>query len=99
MFVMVRYFSDRLLGDNMVPSFPSGHIFGSTALFGFSTYLAVHHGLRKRVLVPLILLFAVILLAVGPARVHEQAHWPSDVAAGYLLEPSGFLSSSPPLST
>ena len=75
----------RPLGDNMVPSFPSGHVFGSTVLFGFSTYLAVHHGLRKRVLVPIILLFAVILLAVGPARVHEQAHWPSDVAAGYLL--------------
>ena len=34
---------------------------------------------------PLLGLFGFIILSVGPARVYEQAHWPTDVAAGYLL--------------
>ena len=34
---------------------------------------------------PLLVVFGALILAVGPARIYEQAHWPSDVAAGYLL--------------
>ena len=35
----------RPLADSTVPSFPSGHVFGSTVFFGFSAYLAVYYGL------------------------------------------------------
>ena len=30
-------------------------------------------------------LISAIILLVGPVRIYEQEHWPSDVAAGYLL--------------
>ena len=75
----------RPTGDNPVPAFPSGHVFGSSVFFGFAGFLAVYYGLRKRYLVPLLALFSSLILAVGPARIYEQAHYPSDVAAGYLL--------------
>ena len=75
----------RPLAGSTVPSFPSGHVFGSTVFFGFSAYLAVYYRLRKSLLIPLLVLLAAIIVAVGPARVYEQAHWPTDVAAGYLL--------------
>ena len=75
----------RPTGDNPVPSFPSGHVFGSSVFFGFAGFLAVYYGLHKRYLVPLLALFVSMILAVGPARIYEQAHYPSDVAAGYLL--------------
>ena len=75
----------RPLGDNPAPSFPSGHVFGATVFFGYLGFLAVYHGLRMRILVPTLALLATIIVAVGPARIYEQAHWPSDVAAGYLL--------------
>ena len=75
----------RPLADKPVPSFPSGHVFGSTVFFGFSSFLAVQYRLEKKILVPFLAVMALLILAVGPARIYEQAHWPSDVAAGYLL--------------
>ena len=75
----------RPLGDNPEPSFPSGHVFGVTVFLGFWGFMAAYYRLRKRFLLPLIILFAILILAIGPARIYEQAHWPSDVAAAYLL--------------
>ncbi len=66
-------------------SFPSGHVFGSTVIFGFWGVLAVYYRLNKKLLVPLLAIIAVFLLSVGVSRIHLQAHWPSDVAAGYML--------------
>ena len=71
--------------DNSTPAYPSGHVFGSTVLFGFIGALAVYYRMKQKFLVPLLALVAAIILLVGPARIYEQAHWPSDVVAGYLL--------------
>ena len=71
--------------SNSTPAFPSGHVFGSTVFFGFIAFLAIYYRLNRSLLVPLLAILAVLVLLVGPARVYEQAHWPSDVAAGYLL--------------
>lgn len=70
---------------NIHPSFPSGHVFGSTVLFGFWLFLAGYYGLKKKLLLVGTVLLIGFLLVVGVARIHAQEHWPSDVAAGYLL--------------
>ena len=72
-------------GEATGPSFPSGHTFGSTVLFGFWGFLAVYYKLRRKYLVTVLLFLTAGNLAVGFYRIFEQAHWPSDVAAGYLL--------------
>ena len=81
----------RPLGESDGPSFPSGHVFGSTVFFGFWGFMAAYYGLKKKLLVPLLLLITVFILTVGVARVHLQAHWPTDVAAGLLLGAMGLL--------
>lgn len=66
-------------------AFPSGHVFGSTVFFGFLAFLAVYFRVKRKLLLPMLVLMGLLVLLVGPARIYEGAHWPSDVAAGYLL--------------
>ena len=66
-------------------SFPSGHVFGSTVFLGFWAFMAIRFRLNKKVLLPVLALLLALILAVGFARMFVQAHWPSDVAAAYLL--------------
>ena len=67
------------------PSFPSGHVFGSTVFFGFWLFLAAYYGLKTKLVVVGAVLLVGFLLVVGVSRVHLQQHWPSDIVAGYLL--------------
>jgi undecaprenyl-diphosphatase len=71
--------------ENDEYSYPSGHVFGTTVFFGFWGFLAVYYRLRRKVLVPVLVLLFLLILAVGFARMFEEVHLPSDVAAGYLL--------------
>ncbi len=75
----------RPIAESTGSSFPSGHTFGSTVLFGFIAILAIKHNLRLSLRVPLVLLMAALIVLVGISRVFLAAHWPTDVAAGYLL--------------
>lgn len=65
-------------------SFPSGHVLAATAFWGLAppwVYLVT----RRRSLWVLAVVFSAGALAVvGMSRVYLGAHWPSDVAAGYL---------------
>ena len=75
----------RPLPEDTGVSFPSGHTFGTTALFGFWGFLAVYYGLRRKLLIPLLTLLAAFIVAVGFSRIHLGVHWPTDVVAGYLF--------------
>ena len=66
-------------------SYPSGHVFATSVFFGFLGFLAVYYRVKRAVLVPFLILLIGLAVTVGLARIFEQAHWPSDVAAGYLL--------------
>jgi undecaprenyl-diphosphatase len=66
-------------------SFPSGHVLTYIGVYGFLAYLA-HTlirpaGLRRVVVGGLVGLVGL----VGPSRVHQGHHWPSDVLGSYLL--------------
>lgn len=65
-------------------SFPSGHAFGATVLYGALLVLALP-GLRagRRTLV--VALVSVLVALIGASRVVLGVHYPSDVVAGWLL--------------
>ena len=75
----------RPVAEKTELSYPSGHVFGSTVFFGFWAFLAIHYKVKRQVRIPLLIVLSALILAVGFDRMFERAHWPSDVAAGYLL--------------
>lgn len=68
-----------------VSSYPSGHVFGGTLLFGFLAFLAFEHRSRPKISIVIAVLSILLVIAVGPSRIYQGDHWPSDVAAGYLF--------------
>jgi membrane-associated phospholipid phosphatase len=71
--------------EKISPAFPSGHVFAATVFLGFVSFLGIYYHLKATFLLPMLVVFTGIVLLVGPYRVHVQAHFPSDVLAGYLL--------------
>ncbi len=73
-------------------SFPSGHVVHACAYFGFllfvTTTLRARSAREARWASPLLFLARAVLLALillmGPSRVLEGEHWPSDVLEGVL---------------
>ena len=66
-------------------AFPSGHVYGTTVFFSFIGFLAAYYRMKTKILIPLLVLFAALIVSVGLGRIHLQAHFPSDVAGGYLM--------------
>lgn len=60
-------------------NYPSGHTVYGVAMFGSLAWLAWGHGRRDVAAV-----FIALLLGMGPFRVIADAHFVSDVVAGYL---------------
>ena len=61
-------------------NFPSGHVVYITSLCGLLGWFALARGHRATSVAMLLL-----ILAMGPLRIIDGAHWPSDVLAGYAL--------------
>lgn len=66
-------------------SFPSGHSVGAVVLYGMATYLLWKHlhALWQRVVV--ITTSLLLIAGIGLSRVYLGVHYPTDVAAGYLV--------------
>lgn len=70
-------------------SFPSGHVTHALAFYGFLLYLSVGamrmHANWRPWLRAVQVVCVYFIVFVGPSRVLEGEHWPSDVFASYLL--------------
>jgi undecaprenyl-diphosphatase len=66
-------------------SFPSGHVLNYVGVFGFLTYLTHTMVRPARVRRPLVAFFTALIALVGPSRIYQGHHWPTDVLASYLL--------------
>ncbi|MGH2880448.1 MAG: phosphatase PAP2 family protein [Solirubrobacteraceae bacterium] len=61
-------------------NFPSGHVVYATTLFGTLAWFALARGRRG-----LFVAMLALVIGMGPFRIIDGAHWPSDVLAGYAL--------------
>jgi undecaprenyl-diphosphatase len=72
-------------------SFPSGHVLTYVGVYGWMAIMA-HRLVAPPVLRRLaVAALSTLVAAVGPSRVYQGHHWPSDVVASYLLG-SSYLS-------
>ena len=72
-------------------SFPSGHVLTFVGFYGFLAFLAatlVRPVAIRRLLVGLLV---GLIGLVGPSRIQQGHHWPTDVTASYLLGTSYLL--------
>lgn len=65
-------------------SFPSGHAFGAVIFFGLFSYLDLVY-LSKPWNIILSVFLWVLIAVIGISRIYLKAHYPSDVAGGWLL--------------
>ena len=68
------------VGGTAPANFPSGHVVYVTSLYGLVAWFALARGNR-----PTCAAMLLLILGMGPFRIVDGAHWPSDVLAGYAL--------------
>jgi undecaprenyl-diphosphatase len=66
-------------------SFPSGHVLTYVGTYGFLAYLTYTTIRPPQVRWPLSLGLVAFIGLVGPSRIYQGHHWPTDVAASYFL--------------
>jgi undecaprenyl-diphosphatase len=67
------------------PSFPSGHVLGTTLLLGWLAYAAGHVFPQRAVRLSVQAACIVTILLMGVSRIELGAHWPTDVLGGYAV--------------
>jgi undecaprenyl-diphosphatase len=66
-------------------SLPSGHVLTYVAVYGWMAFMAdllIRPPLLRRLVVAAL---TTLIAAIGPSRIYLGHHWPTDVAASYLL--------------
>jgi undecaprenyl-diphosphatase len=66
-------------------SFPSGHSAGAVVLYGVVTYLVWKHLRTAWQRIGVVAAALLIVAGIGASRVYLGVHYPTDVAAGYLV--------------
>lgn len=66
-------------------SFPSGHVVNYVVVLGFLMFLAYSSLKKSSWRTSLLVFFALAIALVGPSRIYQGEHWPSDVVGAYLF--------------
>ena len=66
-------------------SFPSGHSAGAMLLYGSLIILTMIWPLPKKWVWPIRIVSGIMIVLTGISRIYVQVHYPTDVAAGWLL--------------
>ncbi len=66
-------------------SFPSGHVLTYVGTYGFLAYLVYTLVKPAQVRWPLSIGLLGLIGLIGPSRIYQGHHWPTDVAASYFL--------------
>lgn len=66
-------------------SFPSGHVLTYVGTYGFMAFVIYSVIRPPQVRWPLSLGLVGMIGLVGPSRIYQGHHWPTDVAASYML--------------
>ncbi len=66
-------------------SFPSGHALIAIVFFGMISYLMLKRNISKIQKITTIVISLIIILIIGFSRIYLNAHWLSDILAGYFL--------------
>jgi undecaprenyl-diphosphatase len=72
-------------------SFPSGHVLTFVGVYGFLAFLAATLVRPVAIRRALVGFFLGLVALVGPSRIQQGHHWPTDVTASYLLGTSYLL--------
>lgn len=64
-------------------SFPSGHVFSATVIYGFCIYVILHFSNNTAVKWPVSALLVLLILTIGFSRMYLGVHWFSDILAGH----------------
>lgn len=66
-------------------SFPSGHVLTYVGVYGFMAFVVDTTVARDDLRVPATLGLVGLVCLIGPSRIYQGHHWPTDVAASYTL--------------